>query len=36
LHHPTLFGWLKAQLEQTEDIGEEEVYEVVDEILIGL
>jgi hypothetical protein len=37
LHHPTfLFGWLKTQLELREFNGEDELYEVVDEILTGL
>jgi hypothetical protein len=37
LHHPTfLFGWLKTQLEPREYNGEDELYEIVDEILIGL
>jgi hypothetical protein len=36
LHHPTfLFGWLKTHLEQREYNGEDELYEVVDEILTG-
>jgi hypothetical protein len=37
LHHPIfLFGWLKTQLERREHNGEDELYEVVDEILTGL
>jgi hypothetical protein len=37
LHHPTfLFGWLKTQLERIEDNGENELYEMADEILTGL
>jgi hypothetical protein len=37
LHHPTfLFGRLKTQLGQRECNGENELYEVVDEILTGL
>jgi hypothetical protein len=37
LHHPTfLFGWLKTQLKRREYNGEDEFYEVVDEILTGL
>jgi hypothetical protein len=31
-----LFGWLKTQLEWREYNGEDELYEIVDEILIGL
>jgi hypothetical protein len=31
-----LFGWLKTQPERTEYNGEDESYEVVDEILTGL
>jgi hypothetical protein len=31
-----LFGWLKTQLERKEYNGEDELYEVVDEILTGL
>jgi hypothetical protein len=31
-----LFGWLKTQLERREHNGEDELYEVVDEILAGL
>jgi histone-lysine N-methyltransferase SETMAR len=30
-----LFGWLKTQLEQTEYNGENELYEVVNDILTG-
>jgi hypothetical protein len=37
LRYPTfLFGWLKIQLERREYNGEDELYEVVDEILRGL
>jgi hypothetical protein len=37
LHHQTfLFGWLKTQLERREYNGENELYEVVDEILTGI
>jgi hypothetical protein len=37
LHHPTfLFGWLKTQLERRGYNGDDELYEVVDEILTGL
>jgi hypothetical protein len=37
LHCPTfLFGWLKTQLERREYNGEDELYEVVDEILTGV
>jgi hypothetical protein len=36
LHHPTFFGWLKTHLEQREYNGEHELYEAVDQILIGL
>jgi hypothetical protein len=36
LHHPTFFGWLKTQLERIEYNREDEFYEVMDEILIGL
>jgi hypothetical protein len=31
-----LFGWLKTQLKRREYNGEDELYEVVDEILTGL
>jgi hypothetical protein len=37
LHHPTfLFDCLKTQFERREHNGEDELYEVVDEILTGL
>jgi hypothetical protein len=36
LHHPTFFGWLETQLERREYNGEDELYEVVDEILTAL
>jgi hypothetical protein len=38
LYHPTffLFGWLKTPLERREYNGENELYDVVDEILTGL
>jgi hypothetical protein len=36
LHNPTFFGWLKTQLERREYNGEDELYEVGDEILAGL
>jgi hypothetical protein len=37
MHHPTfLFGWLKTQLERREYNGDNELYEVVDEILTDL
>jgi hypothetical protein len=37
LHHPTfLFGLLKTQLERREYHGEDELYEVADEILTDL
>jgi hypothetical protein len=36
LHHPTFFGWLKAQLERREYNGGDELYKVVDEMLTGL
>jgi hypothetical protein len=32
----SLYGWLKTQLERREHNGEDELYEVVDEILTGL
>jgi hypothetical protein len=36
LHHSIfLFGWLKTQLERREYNGEDELYEVGDEILTG-
>jgi hypothetical protein len=35
LHHPTFFGSLKTQLERRDNNGEDEFYEVVDEILTG-
>jgi hypothetical protein len=37
MHHPTfLFGWRKTQFERREHSGEDELYEVVDEILTDL
>jgi hypothetical protein len=37
LHRPTfLCGWLKTELERREHNGEDELYEVVDEILTDL
>jgi hypothetical protein len=37
LHHPIfLFGWLKTQLERGEYNGEDELYEVVNEIWRGI
>jgi hypothetical protein len=36
LHHPAFFGWLKPQLEWREYNGEDELYEVVDEILADI
>jgi hypothetical protein len=37
LHHPTfLFGWLKTQFGRREYNRKDELYQVVDEILIGL